>query len=182
MSIFLSIVGWIVFVIVSALSFFVGQVTAMKKDEDVSNFGFILLFLAPVFAIVSKILWIENIWLATGIWLVGGFVLGYISGRLPSSKERKKPSNVTTSASFATRKSIDKMPTPKIEVICDTCGSRLKPLSMNVTGGGGFSNLLQGSVCPSCGQVECLDCNKTRANKSNPPCRQCGSKVIPATG
>lgn len=82
MSIVIGIIGWILFLILTAVAILQGiYLTKRPPNTEFFTPGWYIL-LVWVVAIVSKILWIESIWSAIGIWLIVGITLGFIPERI----------------------------------------------------------------------------------------------------
>jgi len=84
MNIILGIVGWIAFLVLTWLAIGLGRDKGRKEPGIIPGW---YAFLVWVAAVTSKLLWISNIWLATGIWAVLGFAVGYVLQRTLSSEK-----------------------------------------------------------------------------------------------
>ena len=83
-NIILAIVGWIAFLVLTWLAIGLGRDKGMKETGTIPGW---YAFLVWAVAVTSKFLWIDNIWLATGIWAVLGFAAGYGLQRTLSSEK-----------------------------------------------------------------------------------------------
>lgn len=113
MSIFLLVIGWIVFVLLTSLAIFIGYVIGVPHKDDVELVSLFYMLAGLAVAVVTKILFIDSIWIATGIWIVVGSVVGYLIGRYSSKK--------SGSSTKADRPAVTVVHRAEVKSLLETC-------------------------------------------------------------